>query len=386
MRIGVASIGDVSSDTGGRNYIEHFFRTLSQLPTEHTFVLFLSEGERAKLSLPQTAAIEYIEVPNSSGSSMKKVIGEQFRLPRYISRAKVDLMYFPGNFVSLLSSTPSVLNIRATAHFYGERYGITGSRRWIRRLLMPLSARKAKKIITPSKDIKRDVVRFTGVDADKITVIPHGVDTSLFDGDANRANPEGLEVLEQFGLRSGEYLLYVSALWPYKNQDKLINAFAPIAAVKPELKLVIAGKGTGLSEEYLKRLYVLPEQLHLTDRVVFTGQQPQRMLRFLYTHASAFVFPSSYESFGNPIFESWSSGIPVATSNVHSFPEVVGDAGILFDPLDHEEFTQVLKQITSDSSLREQLIQTGSERVKKFTWESCCKRTLQVLESVRPLV
>ena len=193
--------------------------------------------------------------------------------------------------------------------------------------------------------------------------------------------------MKKYDLLSGEYLLYVSALWQYKNQDKLIEAHARVMKkLGRNIALVIAGKGTGNDTVYLDRLKSLPAELGTQGSVRFTGQLKQDELRFLYAHASAFIFPSSYESFGNPIFESWASGIPIATSNVHSFPEIVGDAGILFDPNAPDDFDRALEQILSDQNLRKMLIAKGLQRVEAFTWERCVMRTLSLLEGVRRFV
>jgi alpha-1,3-rhamnosyl/mannosyltransferase len=382
MKIGIASLGNVSHDTGGRNYVEHFFQTLGKMSSSHEFVLFLSDDEASKLNLGEHPP-KIISIPNTNGSPFRKVYGEQILLPRVVRESKVDQMYFPGNFASYDCPVPYVLNIRAVAHYYGKQYGIDFNRRLIRKLIMPFNARKAARIITPSNDLKADVIRFTGAKAEKIEVIPHGVDTSLFDGETNRRDPAGLEVLHRFDLTPGNYLLYVSALWRYKNQDKLIRAHAELVrSQRIDLPLVIAGVGTGTEAEYLKELRELPAQLEIQSLVRFTGQLPQTDLRFLYAHARAFVFPSSYESFGNPIFEAWASGIPIATANVHSFPEVVGDAGVLFDPLNPEEMQSAILRVVSDEQVRQNLIQLGLNRVRQFSWERCVERTLSVLEGV----
>jgi glycosyltransferase involved in cell wall biosynthesis len=213
------------------------------------------------------------------------------------------------------------------------------------------------------------------------------VDTSLFDGEKNRSDARGLEVLTRYDLENNNYILYVSALWQYKNQDKLIEAHARLVkATGREIVLVLAGKGTGNDPSYLERVHALPTSLGTGHLVRFAGQLKQQELRYLYASATAFVFPSSYESFGNPIFESWASGIPIATSNVHSFPEIVGDAGLLFDPNDAASFDRALHAIVGDEQCRKMLIEKGLQRVKAFTWERCIMRTLSLLEDVKRFV
>ncbi|HET6400184.1 MAG TPA: glycosyltransferase family 1 protein [Candidatus Kapabacteria bacterium] len=384
MRIGIAALGRVSEDTGGKNYIVHFIRELLRLRPPHTFVLFLSEGESSKLGLNESEMFRIVTVPNSRQTPLHKVFGEQILLPRYIAREKIDVMYYPGNFVSLRSKVPSVVNVRSAAHFYGAEYGIRGIRRIIRSLLMPASARKARAVITPSDDIKQDIILHAKIADEKVHVIPHGVDLTLFDGGKNREAREGLELLERYGLTSGGYLLYVSALWRYKRQDQLLRAHAEIVRRGfSELKLVLAGMGTGVEQKYIEKLYALPKELGTERSVVFTGALPQTDLRYLYAHARAFVFPSSYESFGNPIFEAWASGIPVAVSNVHSFPEIAGDAALFFDPMDVKDMTDKILQLLSQPALAQTLVERGEERVKNFTWNAAVTRTLSLLETVR---
>ena len=384
MKIGIAAIGRLSEDTGGKNYIIHFIRGIEQLRPPHSFVLFVSDDEASELGINESDLVHIVTIPNSKRTPLHKVFAEQFKLPQYITREKIDMMYYPGNFVSLRSNVPAVVNIRSMAHAYSN-YGVSGIRRFVRSLLMPPSARKAQAIITPSEDIKRDVIRFAKVDGAKIHVIPHGVDLALFDGEQNRNAAEGQAMLDRYRLRANNYLLYVSALWRYKRQDQLIRAHAELAHQGfPDLKLVIAGKGTGTDKKYLDEIYALPKTLGTESKVVFTGGLPQTDLRYLYANARAFVFPSSYESFGNPIFEAWTSGIPIAVSNVHSFPEIAGDAALFFDPNDVKDITDKITMLLSKPELAKTLIERGSERVKSFTWEAAITRTLSLLENVNP--
>ncbi len=383
MKIGIAAIGRLSEDTGGKNYIVHFLRGIEQFRPAHSFVLFISEEEADGLNIEKSDLVRIVTIPNSKRTPLQKVLGEQWMLPKYISQQPIDVMYYPGNFVSLFSKVPAVVNIRSMAHAYGN-YGVSGIRRIVRSLLLPPSAKKAKAIIAPSEDIKRDIVRFTGIASEKITVIPHGVDLALFEGNSNRKAAEGEDILKRYDLTPGQYLLYVSALWRYKRQDQLIRAHAEIVKQGfPELKLVIAGKGTGTDKKYLEEIYSLPKTLGTENLVVFTGSLLQTELRYLYANARMFVFPSSYESFGNPIFESWASGIPVAVSNVHSFPEIADNAALYFDPLDVANMTEVILKLLSNPELARELVQRGAERVKAFTWEAAITRTLSLLEDVQ---
>ena len=123
MKIGVASLGRLSEDTGGRNYIENFLRFLPAVnEAGHEFTLFISEDEAEPLQAnAERAGVRIIEIPNTKRTPLHKVIGEQLFLPPHIRKTGQDVMYFPGNFASTSCPVPYVLNIRGVAHYYGGK-------------------------------------------------------------------------------------------------------------------------------------------------------------------------------------------------------------------------------------------------------------------------
>lgn len=379
MRIGLNFVGAISQDSGGRNYAINFTRVLPELNSDHHFVLFMSPGEKEMLAV-DAPCIEVVEVPYSKRNSIAKVFGEQILLPPLIRNHKIDVMYYPGNFASYLCPVPYVLAIRSML-YYHHPYAVDAIRRTFRKCMTPLSAKRSYRIITPSQDIKNDVMNFIGISDEQVAVIHHGIDVGLFADRGDETERQG--VLKQMNIRS-PYLLYVSALWPYKNQDKLILAFQRLVQEYDiPHQLVIVGRGINSYETYQASLFELAEKCNLQDRIIFTGFVEHARLRYLYQSADLYVYPSSYESFGNPLFEAMAAGVPVASANVHSFPEMVQNAAVMFDPNDIDDMAQTIYRVLDDAQFQKQLIEAGRLRVQDFSWADCVRESICILEAAK---
>ncbi len=98
----------------------------------------------------------------------------------------------------------------------------------------------------------------------------------------------------------------------------------------------------------------------------------------------AFAYMSMYEGFGLPPLEAMAAGVPVLTGNLTSLPEVVGDAGIMVDPMDVDAIARGLKELIENQELRKMLSTAGLSRAKQFSWDRTAKRTLEVLAAEIP--
>ena len=143
-------------------------------------------------------------------------------------------------------------------------------------------------------------------------------------------------------------------------------------------KLVIAGK-----EDYATRKIIRSiEEAGSPGNVLLTGFVEDDDLPALYNGADVFLYPSLFEGVGLPVLEAMSCGVPVIASDSSSLTEIVGDAGLLIDPLHTGELRDVLYKIISDRELREKYIARGTARAKKFSWLSTARETLGIYESL----
>ncbi len=216
---------------------------------------------------------------------------------------------------------------------------------------------KVSKILAVSNRTKMDLIELLKVPEDKIKVTPI-------------ANSLKIKVNEERLIKS-DYILHVSGIGSHKNFRTLLKAYAGSSFLRSNFKLVKFGisKMNKEEQEFVKKN-------NIADRVIFLVGSDS-VLANLYNYAAAFAFPSLYEGFGIPPLEAMYYGCPAVVSNRASIPEVVGDAGLYFNPEDEEELMNKLETVLTDSELRNHLIQKGYEQEKKFSWVKCFKQTLE---------
>jgi glycosyltransferase involved in cell wall biosynthesis len=169
----------------------------------------------------------------------------------------------------------------------------------------------------------------------------------------------------------------VSSLWPYKNCDGLLRAFA---LAKPDLdghRLVVVGPGRDAA--YVAQLKALADELGIGDDVVWVGGVPLEETVHFYRAADVFVYPSQNETFGLTILEAMACGCPVVTSDCSAMPETAGGAAYLADPDDPDS---IAKAILRACERGDELRPLGLVRAAEFTWAHTAKETLEVYREV----
>jgi glycosyltransferase involved in cell wall biosynthesis len=179
----------------------------------------------------------------------------------------------------------------------------------------------------------------------------------------------------KYGIPEGDYFLALGALQPRKNFIHLIRCFFRLLCDQPNLSvnLVIIGATAWMYDEIFS---AIGPSTHLRRRIVFAGFVADEDLSAVYSGATAFLFPSSYEGFGLPPLEAMQCGTPVIASNTTAIPEVIGDAGLLVDPKDTESLCQAMLELLTNEELRHQLSQKGFMRSRKFSWAKCAEKTV----------
>ena len=258
-------------------------------------------------------------------------------------------MDWPGKFIFTLHDL-NHLSVRDNSSALKRAY--------YRYVIKP-ACRKATFVLTVSEYSRHEIAKWANVSEEKIINVGNGVGPP-FSARGRKYDP------------GFPYLLYVGSRKPHKNLPRLLQAYA-LSGIASELPLVMSGMQDQKTLAEIRRL-------ELTRHVIFLPLDSTEQLAEAYRGATAFLFPSLYEGFGLPPLEAMASGVPVLTSNVCSLPEVVGEAAILVDPVEVESIAQGMRQIATDSGLREQLSAKGLRRSQQFSWEETASRVGRVLE------
>jgi glycosyltransferase involved in cell wall biosynthesis len=176
-------------------------------------------------------------------------------------------------------------------------------------------------------------------------------------------------------LLRGEFWLHVGTLEPRKNQKQLLQAYARLRSQDRNVfPLVLAGGAGWLMDDFEQTL----RDLDLDETVFTLGYVDDETLQWLYENCFAFVYPSLFEGFGLPVLEAMTLGAPVITSNRTSLPEIVGDAGLLVDPVDCDQLVEAMLKLASDNAWHRKLGAKGQKRATRFSWRWAAREVLGV--------
>lgn len=353
---------------GVGRYVRCLVAALPDAGPDHRFTLLVARGLREWLPA-DGGPIDLRVLPVPARPSYLAPLWHPL-VARMLRETAADVYHLPNTMPVLRATCPVVVSLHDVQEFRIRRYGI--ARSLYRRTVGRLAARRAARIITMSACSKRDIVRFLGVSADKVTVIPEGVEDHFFaPGDTAR----DAATVAHLGIQ-GPYLLAVGEIQPGKNLATLARAFARVARDLPHT-LVLAGKRGWQARRILEEIAATPAG----GRVNVLGYVDEPTLLALYRRADAFVFPSLYEGFGLPLLEAMAAGAPVISSDASSLPEVAGDAAVLVPPTE-DALADAILRLARDPSLREELAARGARRARRFSWRETARSTVAVYEEV----
>jgi glycosyltransferase involved in cell wall biosynthesis len=352
MTVGISLLTLVPGVVGGsETYARELVRALGRVG-ELDYRIF--KPSIAEEGLPGKTVSSYRARRSMRGrvAAMTRAAIAPRRLRRELELGELDAIHFPLTvMLPRVDEPPAAVSLLDIQHLLFPEF-FSRTELAYRRVVYGWSLRRARTIIAISGHVKGTLVDRLGIEPERIEVIHLGLDHGLF-------HPNGAGGRRPF-------LLYPANPWPHKNHERLFEAFARVRRARPELRLILTGTG-------LERLGRMPEGVEVRGRV------PREQLAELYRTASALVFPSLYEGFGQPPLEAMASGTPVAVSRGGSLPEVCGDAALYFEPTSVDEIAEAIVAVLERP---DHLVARGLERASRFTWEATARRHDEVYRAL----
>ena len=348
-------------ETGNETYILNLLRGLASVPTEDRYQVLTPRPDdlRAALTLPERFEL----VPVWPSHPLLRI---PFAMPRAVRRLRSDILHV--TYVAPpVAGCATVVTVHDLSFVVYPR-AVPWRTRLILTPLVPMSVRRASRVIAISEHTRADLIRRYRLPPEKVDVI-HLAPSRAFGPlpDARRrALPDGV---------SDPFILAVGSLEPRKNLHRLIDAFARLVTESDfRGKLVLVARRQPAAQQLVRAL----RHHALDDRVVFTGYVSETVLNLLYNRAALFVYPSLYEGFGLPPVEAMACGCPVVASAASALPETLGDAAILVDPTSTSALADAMRSVLERDELRRDLREKGLRRAATYSWEKVAEQTRAV--------
>jgi glycosyltransferase involved in cell wall biosynthesis len=366
---------DVSTEnpyqpSGATGYYTNLAREITKIAGSDEIFLVRGRAQKETFKEVQSTAGEIV-LPYSNEHPLRRVAGQQFLLPSLLKHRGIDLLN-TGNVGPVFPLTPVVATVK-TMHAFTAPGSLPVAKRLFRKRIGGRTVRRARLIISNSESNREDIIRFFGIDPERIRIVYEALDHNLFKPE--NPNDDTDATINNLNI-SAPYVVFVSSLWRYKNLEVLIRAAKEWEGALPDLVVVVAGYHA--DREYAAEVKTLVSDLGLSARIRFVGGQNQSDIAALYRRALALVYPSKNETFGLPLLEAMACGCPVVATSAGSLPEIGGDAIVSFRPDDHETLATIIRSLHSDQARAEDLRRRGFRRAAEFTWANTAAKTLEV--------
>lgn len=331
---------------------------------EHTFYFFFDRAYDP--SFIYAPNVEPVVIGPQARHPVLYYLWFEWSVASALRRVQADLFLSPDGYLSLRSPVKQVPVIHdLNFHYFPEFFD--SAHRWHYLRYFPKYARKAERIATVSEFSRQDIVKWYGIDPDRIDVVYNGTrQDALTLTDAEKA-----EVRTVYS-HAQPYFIFIGALYPRKNLLRQLQAFDRFK------------KQTGLPHKFLlvgnahKEAHAVAaavQSLEYGQDVVLLGRvEPREQVDRLLAASEGLMYVSLFEGFGLPILEAMRCQVPVITGNVSAMPEIAGNGALLCDPENVEEMAGAMQRLATDTSLAMQLVENGRQILPRYTWEDAEER------------
>jgi glycosyltransferase involved in cell wall biosynthesis len=337
----------------GKGLLELLREGLRQ--TDWTFVLFGDEPRSPMHAVQDGRVISHIR--EIKGHRLH--VWEQLGLPWMVKQFGCDLLHCASTWAPAVQTVPTVVTLHDTLPWTEERPDAYA------RLIAPAAYRRARRIVTPSENSRRDIVTRWPALAPRTTVIQWGIDAAYLSHGATNT-----ERLARYGIRE-PYILYFGGEIPRKRLSWALRVWAALGD-RSDLQLVLCGLQSPTEHPWKREV-----SEHLRDRIVPLGFVPEADMPAVYANAEAVLYPTLYEGFGFPAVESQAAGTPVLMSPVGSLTELAGPGAVL---LPAEDFDAWVAALRLAPATKRRTGESAREWARVFSWSRVWQQFQAVFE------
>ncbi|MFZ2125772.1 MAG: glycosyltransferase family 1 protein [Candidatus Saccharimonadales bacterium] len=347
----------INSSTG--TYVERLLTYLQEVDTVNKYTVLVPKKD---VNFWQPTASNFSIV---AADFKNYSLSEQIGLKKLLDKLAPDLVHFcmpqqpilyTGKHVTTFHDLTLLRTYNSDKNWLAYHF-----KQLVGKYVFKAALKNSSHVLTPSNYTKSELLKFTNILPDKITVTHLSADTSIE------------EIKPYKPLLYDEYILYVGQQSDYKNIRRLGEAHQKLIANHPNLGLILVGKLN--ASALINKRYFAENNF---NNIVFTDFIPNSRRDWLYKNTRAYVFPSLMEGFGLPGLEAMGYGAPVISSDATCLPEVYGDAAYYFNPLETSDIARAINDVLTDEELRKSLINKGRDKIKEYSWLRTAQETHRV--------
>ena len=352
----------MNSSTG--HYVARLVEQLEDIDHDNKYTVILLDKEK-DFYTPKAQNFSVVTT-----TSDHYTFAEQLKHVKFLYDLKPDLVHFWMPQQPLLYFGPRVTTVHDTTLIRFENIDqnplVYKTRKAIFTFLLRNVIRRSERVLVPTNYVRDDLDKWTRGKYSSKFITTHE------SGDMIHAEPEPIKALE--GKR---FLFWVGNAFPYKNVERIVEAYATLKELYPDLELALAGKKDSFYAAIENNV-----NARGLEGVHFLGYISDGEKRWAFQNARAYVCASLSEGFHIPLLEAQYESCPVITSNATCLPEVAADAALYFDPHSTDELVGAIRKLFDTPGLREDLIGKGHENTKRFSWRKMAEETHDTYRAV----
>ncbi len=361
------STGNIS---GVENYILNLLDNLFGLDQKNQYILFNNGFSKSVLG-----DFHYVNTTRKSSRVPSKFLNLALKF-NFLKLEKLigdfDCLFLPNlNQFNVNPKVKVILTVHDLSPVITPEFYNFKRRFWHKFLNYKKAFDRANILIAVSENTKKDLIKLFNINPEKIKVIYPGMDQNFFQ---THISEERLRMARNIYNLPGEYILFLNTIEPRKNLSGLIKAYESLPG---NAHLVIVGRPGWKYQDVFNEI----KQSVKSSRIKYIGYIEEKHKPAVIKLAKVLAYPSFYEGFGFQPLEAMSVGTPVVASQVTSIPEIVGNAGLLFNPYNINDIASALNTALYNEPVRRVLIQNGEQRLGQFVWKNTANQLLQILNT-----